>query len=199
MIGIIDYGMGNVGSIYSMLKKIGHKSKICQKSAELNDCNKMILPGVGAFDNAMKNLQSLGFLDVIKQKISFGDYFLGVCLGMQLLGTSSEEGKLKGLNLIPGKILRFPNNKSLKVPHMGWNTVEYKSNFLDDINSYNRYYFVHSYYFLPEDPLHSIGETNYIINFTSFVQKENIMGVQFHPEKSHKYGMQFLKKFAELD
>ena len=196
MIGIIDYGMGNVGSIFNMLKVLGIESKICSDTQMLMDCDKIILPGVGSFDNAINNLQSRGFIDVIIKKVEKGDLFLGICLGMQLLGSASDEGKLKGLNIIPGKILKFPTDQKFKVPHMGWNTVSYKNNSLSDNFEGNRYYFVHNYYFLPNDSSHVLGQTNYIIDFVSCIKKDNVFGVQFHPEKSHKYGMNLFKKFA---
>jgi len=196
MIGIIDYGMGNVGSIFNMLRVLGVESKICFNTQMLMNCDKIILPGVGSYDNAINNLQSRGFIDVIIKKVEKGDLFLGICLGMQLLGSQSDEGKSKGLNIIPGKVLKFPPDQKFKVPHMGWNLVSYNNNSLSENLEGNRYYFVHNYYFIPKDSSHILGQTNYIIDFVSCIKRDNVFGVQFHPEKSHKYGMNLLKKFA---
>ena len=198
MIGIIDYGMGNAGSIFNMLRKLGHQSKFCLNPSDLDHCNKIILPGVGAFDNAMKNLTKKGFIEIIMKKISKGDLFLGICLGMQLLGTRSEEGELDGLDIIPGQIIKFPENENLKIPHMGWNSVSYKTNSMINNLADNRYYFVHSYHFLHDNDNHILGMTNYIIDFVSCIKKDNVFGLQFHPEKSHKYGMALLNNFVNL-
>ena len=198
MIGIIDYGMGNVGSIYNMLRRLGHKSKICINPQDLEVCSKIILPGVGSFDNAIRNLDEKGFIKIIIYKINQGDLFLGICLGMQLLGTVSEEGELDGLNIIPGSIKKFPESKKFKIPHMGWNSVLFnKNSIFNDIEN-SRYYFVHSYYFSPINDMHVLGKTNYIVDFTSCIRKDNVFGFQFHPEKSHKYGMTLLDSFAKI-
>ena len=189
----------NYRSIYNMLKKIGGNAVICSKVEDLNKCKKIILPGVGSYDNAVEKLESSGFEKIIKDKVLSGSPFLGICLGMHLLGNKSEEGELRGLNLIPGKVVKFPQNNKLRVPHMGWNSV----NFIDKVISknligHNKFYFVHRYYFIPENPLHNGGYTTYGAKFSSFIKKENIYGVQFHPEKSHKYGMILLKNFKNL-
>ena len=198
MIGIIDYGMGNVGSIYNMLNRIGSNSIICDNANKLENCKKIILPGVGSFDNAISKLNSKGFVEIIEKKTKAGDYFLGVCLGMQLLGTTSEEGQGKGLNIIPGKIKKIPKSETLKGPHMGWNNVDFKNDEIGISLNTNRFYFVHRYYFSPEDNKHIAGTTYYGISFASCIKKDNIIGVQFHPEKSHKYGMALLNNFVNL-
>jgi len=198
MIAVINYGMGNVGSILNMLKKIGVEAMLINDPAELVDVQKIILPGVGAFDNAMKRLHELGLSESIKKSAEKGIPFLGICLGMQLLGTTSEEGVTKGLNLIPGKIVRFKSNNGIKIPHMGWKEVQTNKNLLFDNLEENKFYFVHSYYFVPDETEHSIGETTYGSAFTSAVNNKNVYGVQFHPEKSHKYGMQLLRNFSKL-
>ncbi|GJM33474.1 MAG: imidazole glycerol phosphate synthase subunit HisH [Saprospiraceae bacterium] len=198
MISIVDYGMGNLGSISNMLKKIGVASRFVSNIEEISAAEKIILPGVGSFDNAMEKLNTLGFSNVIKEKASSGTPVLGICLGMQLLGTRSEEGIQEGLDLIPGVIRKFPSLNGLRIPHMGWNKVD-----VSDLGMFkgleeNKFYFVHSYFYDPKDSAHIGGKTEYGINFTSSVHKSNIYGVQFHPEKSHKYGMQLLKNFAAL-
>jgi glutamine amidotransferase len=198
MIQIIDYGMGNLGSIANMLKKIGFKSRIVNISSDLSPNNPSILPGVGAFDNAMSKLNENGWTDSIKANVSSGAPLLGICLGMQLLGTSSEEGQMKGLDLIPGKVLRFPKSDILKVPHMGWNKVipndfEFYSGLLE-----NKFYFVHSYYFSPDQNDDIAGTTNYGLEFASSLRRGLVFGAQFHPEKSHKYGMALLKNYCEI-
>ncbi len=201
MITIIDYGMGNLGSIKNILKKIGYPSIITSDKKEISSAEKIILPGVGSFDKAMINLAELDLISAIKQKASEGIPFLGICLGMQLLSDGSEEGTLPGLGLIPGLVKKF-TAPSLKVPHMGWNVVTYKTGCplyagFDQFEE-TRFYFVHSYYYEVSDPNNSSAVALYGKNFCCSVQKENVQGVQFHPEKSHKYGMSLLKNFIEL-
>lgn len=199
MIAIVNYGMGNVGSIKNMLKKVGYKSHVVEQPEELDKATLIILPGVGSFDNAMLKLSNLGFTHkIIELTKNSPVKFLGICLGMQLLAGGSEEGKENGLGLIPGKVLRFPKEDlKLKIPHMGWNTVQpVNDNRLFKGFSEIRFYFVHSYYFKCNQPdSHSIGITNYGIDFTSMVQKDNVTGVQFHPEKSHLFGMDFFRNY----
>lgn len=197
MITIVDYGMGNLGSITNMLSKIGVESKQISNPAELVQAESIILPGVGAFDNAMEKLNKLGFSSVIIEAANKGIPILGICLGMQLLATNSEEGKLQGLNLIPGKVLKF-NVGSLKVPHMGWNVVKPKHHKLYQNIKENRFYFVHSYFYQPENMEHAAGITDYGQQFVSSVARDNVFGAQFHPEKSHKFGMQFLTNFSSM-
>jgi glutamine amidotransferase len=198
MITIIDYGMGNIGSIVNMLKKLGIKAQTSSLLEEVLSAEKLILPGVGAFDNAMEKLNGLGFSKVICNKAAEGIPILGICLGMQLLGTSSEEGMMPGLNLIPAKIRKFQSIDKLRVPHMGWNLVDPVDPELYRNLEQNKFYFVHSYYFDPDEDKDIAGTTNYGIRFTSSVRRGNIWGVQFHPEKSHKFGMQFLRNFNEI-
>ena len=147
----------------------------------------------------MRSLTTKGFTEIIIDKIEKGNLFLGICLGMQLLGTASEEGDLNGLDIIPGQIIKFPHSDKFKVPHMGWNSVSFnKKSIFNNIED-NRYYFVHSYYFLPNDNAHILGKTRYMIDFVSCVRKDNVLGFQFHPEKSHKYGMTLLDSFVKID
>lgn len=202
MIVIIDYGMGNLGSIQNMLKKIGYVSEITSRVERIEQASKLILPGVGAFDRAVTNLDQLGLIPIIRSKAIKGTPILGICLGMQLLAESSEEGILPGLGLIPGKVVRFVLPKQHKVPHMGWNVVRYD----EDSSLYKgfgqfeeaRFYFVHSFHFICQNERNVSGETTYGITFSSSVGRENVLGVQFHPEKSHKYGMLLLKNFVTI-
>ena len=203
MITIINYGMGNLGSVQNMLKRIGVKSVITSDINEIEKAEKILLPGVGAFDAAISKIDELNLRPVLtfmakEKKVPF----LGICLGMQLLTESSEEGVLKGLNFVPAKTIKFkfPENSDLKIPHMGWNLVTKNTesvltkNFTDEF----RFYFVHSYHVKCDNPINSILTTNYGYEFDSAIQNENVFGAQFHPEKSHKYGMQLLSNFANI-
>jgi len=202
MITIIDYGMGNLGSIHNMIKKIGFQSEITDNAERIRAASKIILPGVGAFDKAMSNLENLNLIELIRQKATAKTPLLGICLGMQLLANGSEEGVLPGLGLIPGKVKQFVLSSGYKVPHMGWNTVDYEqeSPLFEGFERFEeaRFYFVHSYHFVCDDERHILGRTDYGAAFTSAVQSAQVYGVQFHPEKSHKFGMQLLKNFIEL-
>jgi glutamine amidotransferase len=203
MITIIDYGMGNIGSIQNILKKIGADSKITSNVDEILNAEKIILPGVGSFAQAMENLHKLNLVDAIREKAKQNTPLLGICLGMQLLASESEEGFVDGLNIIPGKVVKFNLPSEFKVPHMGWNLISYQQNcplFIDfDKFDEVRYYFVHSYYYKLENSQNEIANCNYGHHFTCAVNFKNVFGVQFHPEKSHKYGMQLLKNFNELE
>ena len=201
MITIIDYGMGNLGSIKNMLKKIGAESQITSDREIIDKAKKIILPGVGAFDRAMKNLKELDLIDVLNQKVLTDKVpTLGICLGMQLLANGSEEGNSSGLGWIDGAVLKFDIDKTLKVPHMGWNRVNPKqeNDLFENMYQEPRFYFVHTYYFKCNNIDDILTTTNYGGEFTSSVNKENIYGVQFHPEKSHKFGMKLLENFAKL-
>ncbi len=203
MITIVDYGMGNLGSIFNMFKRIGVKAKITSVPEEIKKAQKILLPGVGAFDNAIKRINKLGLRNVLDYKALEDKVpVLGICLGMQLLTNSSEEGKLQGFGWIPAKTIRFnfTNEKNLKVPHMGWNTVKYSghSKLTAELQEEPRFYFINSYYVKVENEKNSILKTNYGVEFDSAIQKNNIFGVQFHPEKSHKFGMKLFENFAKL-
>jgi glutamine amidotransferase len=199
MIIIIDYGMGNVGSISNMLKKLGCQSVISSDLEMIKLATKIILPGVGSFDNGIKNIINYGLLDVLNQKVMIEKIpILGICLGMQLMLKNSEEGAQNGLDWIDGVLKRF-TEKSLRVPHMGWNQIYHskESRMFSEYESEKRYYFVHSYYVDLKDSNDILTTTNYGHEFTSSFEKGNIIGCQFHPEKSHNYGMSFLRNFLE--
>lgn len=203
MITIIDYKMGNIGSIVNMIQKIGYPSFVTSKKEEVKFATRIILPGVGHFDKAMKNLKELDLIEILNKKALIEKVpILGICLGMQLLSERSEEGVSSGLGWIRGEVRRFffdENHNKLKVPHMGWNTIlKHKdSKLLENIDSNSRFYFVHSFHFYCYDPSDLLCTSEYGYNFVSAVSHENIMGVQFHPEKSHRFGMILLKNFIE--
>lgn len=204
MIVVLDYGMGNTASIVNMIHRVGGDAIISNDPQQIIDAKALILPGVGAFDNAMQKLNDSGLvklirLRVLKDKIPF----LGICLGMQLLFDSSEEGTFPGLGFIPGEVKRFNfsdlNLLSLKVPHMGWNVVQSPNGscLFDGFEEVPRFYFVHSYHTVCAESEHIVATCDYGYQFTCAVQKDNIFAVQFHPEKSHKYGMQLFENFLE--
>lgn len=201
MITIIDYGMGNLGSIQNMFKRIGETAVITSDLEVISNSHKILLPGVGAFDNAMTRINESGLRAVLDKKALVEQVpILGICLGMQLLTRSSEEGTQPGLGWIAASTKRFPPLPGLKVPHMGWNLVTptRKSELTRDLAAEARFYFVHSYCVNVDDDRDSILKTNYGISFDAAVQHGNIYGAQFHPEKSHRFGMQLLKNFARL-
>ncbi|MBU4277677.1 MAG: imidazole glycerol phosphate synthase subunit HisH [Proteobacteria bacterium] len=206
MIVIIDYGLGNLRSILNMLEKLGVSAAISNNIEEIEQANRIILPGVGAFDTAMNNINKLGLLEILNQKVvKQKTPILGICLGMQLLAKSSQEGKMPGLGWVDAEVVRFsfPGEKDLKlkIPHMGWNEVEPtgESHFFPEAGAEYRYYFVHSYYMICKNHQDSIGITHHGLDFTSVVMRENILGFQFHPEKSHKFGIELLKRFTTWD
>lgn len=203
MITIVDYKTGNLGSIQNILKRIGEQSVVTSDKDQIANATKLILPGVGAFDTGMRNLIDLDLVDVLNNKVvKEKTPVLGICLGMQLLSKGSEEGELEGLGWIDARTIKFRFEDSIeyKTPHMGWNFIkQYKpSRLLEEMFSDPRFYFVHSYYFKTENPEDILTSTTYEIEFTSAVEKENILGVQFHPEKSHKFGMKLLKNFVDF-
>lgn len=202
MILVVDYGMGNVGSLLNMFKRIGVDACIGATPSAILGARKLLLPGVGAFDAAMQRINSLpGLRDALEHKVLTERVpVLGVCLGMQLLGRSSEEGQLPGLGWLCATTRRFPSQGELKVPHMGWNLARASgsSALTQNLPEEPRFYFVHSYFMVVDNPVHSIMRTTHGVTFDSAVQNDNIYGAQFHPEKSQKFGMQLLKNFAEL-
>ncbi len=203
MISVVDYGAGNIGSVLNMIKHVGGRAEVVGDASGVLGSRKILLPGVGSFDNAMTRLAKLGLIEPLKARAAEGASFLGICLGMQLLANRSEEGTLEGLGLIPGQVRRFRfegEAASLKIPHMGWNrvtpTVDHPLSAGLDADA--RFYFVHSYYFACESPDNAMLRSFYGVPFTSGVQRGNVMGVQFHPEKSHRYGMQLIKNFVGI-
>ena len=202
MITIVDYGMGNVGSIKNMLKYIGKDSTITRDPDKIYKSSKLILPGVGSFDIAMRNIEKHNLLEVLNLKALKDKVpILGICLGMQILTNDSEEGTLKGLGWINASTIKFKLDETkFKIPHMGWNTVKLanENSLSNKFNPDTRFYFVHSYFVKVNDEKNSILKTHYHINFDSAINSDNIYGVQFHPEKSHKNGMQLFKNFIKI-
>jgi len=203
MITIIDYGMGNLRSVEKALKKLGHSAIITKDKNVIKSSKGVILPGVGAFDAAIDELRSTNLEGTIMEEIAIGKPFLGICLGLQLLFNESEEGSLKGLGIIPGKVKKF-NFKGypakLWVPQMGWNSIKIKKQapYYENIENGSMMYFVHSYYAVPEDASVIATTTEYGIDFCSSIVKDNIFGVQFHIEKSGDTGLKVLSNFAKL-
>ena len=203
MIVILDYEMGNVGSIQNMLRKIGVREvKISRDAGDIRRADKLILPGVGAFDAGMERLREFGLPDLIREHaLERGKPLLGISLGMQLLGQSSQEGTLSGLGLLPFSCKRFdfPPETALKIPHMGWDRtyVRTQTPLTEGLEPRERYYYVHSYHAVCENPALVLMECEYGYRFPSAVYGGSVYGVQFHPEKSHLYGMKLLKNFAE--
>lgn len=197
-IAIIDYGMGNLKSVYKAFLSLGADVIVTSDIKELEEASHIVLPGVGAFKDAMNHLQDSGLNLAIYHAIKQGKPFLGICLGMQLLFEKSyEHGEFSGLGLLPGEIVKFKGN--IKVPHMGWNSLEIKKHepLFKDIQDQNYVYFVHSYYLQTEADIVS-AYTTYDKRFAVAVQQDNIFGLQFHPEKSSTYGLQILKNFMEV-
>jgi len=203
VVTIVDYGVGNVASIANMLKKAGFDSQLVSDPDQLSSADKLILPGVGSFDRAAAVLRQTGLRAAIVSRAESGIPILGVCLGMQLLMDGSDEGDASepGLGLIPGRVRRFPaevDGSRLLVPHMGWNTVRRKGNstVLPSVRDGDRYYFVHSYFADPADPSHRVAVSTHGVEFASMTARANVVGAQFHPEKSHRTGMALLTDFA---
>ena len=198
---IIDYGMGNIGSISNMLKYIGADSIITSDHNIIENAEKIILPGVGHFDRAMNNINELNLVEILRKKSLIDKVpFLGICLGMQLMCRNSEEGNKDGLGLINADVTGFNLDRAYKVPHMGWNLIEPKNDnkILENLDSNSKFYFVHSYFVKADDESNVLTYTNYGQQFASGItNNENIFGVQFHPEKSHKYGVTLFKNFIE--
>ncbi len=203
MITIVDYKTGNLGSIQNILRIIGEESVVTSDKNTIANAKKLILPGVGAFDTGMKNLEDLDLKEILDRKVVTEKIpVLGICLGMQLLSRRSDEGILPGLGWIDAETRRFEfiDTAEYKIPHMGWNFVKQRkeSRLFNGMFPDPRFYFVHSYYLKTNDRTDDLTSTEYEIEFTSSVEKENILGVQFHPEKSHKFGIKLLKNFVEF-
>lgn len=206
---VLDYGMGNLRSVQKGFEAVGHMAEVSSDPEVAGNADAIVLPGVGAFQDCMRNLEKLKLIGPIKHCVKSNKPFLGICLGLQLLFSESEEfGNCKGLNLISGKVPRFPkgfklsskSGQRLKIPHMGWNTISKKKKnyLLKDIKEGSFFYFVHSYYVVPEDKEIISTTTDHGIEFVSGICRENIFGFQFHPEKSQLCGLKILKNFGDI-
>ncbi len=202
MITIVNYGMGNLGSVLNMFKRIGVPAKITSEIKEIESAEKLLLPGVGAFSAAMDLLNKKGFREVLDFKAKHQKIpILGICLGMQLLTNSSEEGNVAGLGWIDATTTKFVlNSQEYKIPHMGWNYIkpQNKSEILEKLDHESKFYFVHSYFVSCKNRDNALATTSYGRDFDAVIGQENIYGAQFHPEKSHKFGMQLFNNFAQL-
>ena len=199
MIAIVNYGMGNLRSVQKAFETVGYEAIVTYEKEQIKSANAIVIPGVGAFYDAMNNLKNLGLDDVIAEEIKTGKPFLGICLGMQVLFSYGYEvEKSEGLNIISGDIVKIPEGN--KIPHMGWNSLDIKreSSILKGVESGDYFYFVHSYYARPQRPEVVVATTEYGIEVPAVVQKDNIIGIQFHPEKSSNTGLKILKNFGEL-
>ena len=202
MIGVLDCGIGNIGSILNMLKKVGVEGRAVESGMEIDACDKLILPGVGAFDTGMALLSMNGRREALDKAATAGKAILGICLGMQLLGRCSEEGKKEGLGYLPFSLVRFGQEQqpALKIPHMGWNEVRIlhpDATLAQNMEPEPRFYFVHSYYAVCDHPDDVLMTCDYGETFAAAVYRNNIWGVQFHPEKSHRFGMCIMRNFAK--
>ncbi len=198
MITVIDYGMGNIRSVVKAVEKYTDRVQVSSHPSSIQDSTALIMPGDGAFGMAMQNLERMGWIEPLLSFIREDGFFLGICLGYQLLFSQSEEfGEHGGLGVIPGKVVRFPGSE-LKVPHMGWNQVELRkdSPFLEDIPSNSYFYFIHTFYPEIEDNSWVMGETEYGVRFPCIVGRGNCIATQFHPEKSHKTGLKIIENFV---
>lgn len=202
-IGIVDARIGNIGAIRSILNKIGANGEVCSDPRMISDFDQVILPGVGAFDNGMRSLREQGWIDVLNDiALVKRKPILGICLGMQLLCNASEEGILPGLGWIDAEVNRFdfPQTSNLKIPHMGWNTITIcKENpLIESTGTEHRFYFTHSYHANCRNREDVLAVTHHGYEVTAAISRNNIFGVQFHPEKSHKFGISLMKKFVEF-
>jgi len=201
MITIVDYGMGNLRSVQKALERVGAEAQICSDPDRIGASDKLVLPGVGAFRDAIGELRRQGLVEPIRQHLAADKPFLGICLGLQLLmDVSHEDGTWEGLQVLRGEVVRFAEQPELKVPHMGWNQIvdAVASPLLAGIPPEAYFYFVHSYYVVPEDASVIATRTEYGVPFTSMVQRGRMFATQFHPEKSQQVGLQLLRNFAEL-
>ena len=202
MITIIDYGLGNIRAFVNVYERLNIKTKVAHKADSIKDATKIILPGVGAFDYAMSQLNRSGMRDEIEKQVLVNKIpIMGICVGMQMLAKSSDEGELPGLGWIDGEVRKFNISAiphRMMLPHMGWNTIKpiSKSPLMIGLSDHTRFYFLHSYYFIANNQDDIISTTNYGIDYTSAVSYGNIFGIQFHPEKSHANGIKLLQNFA---
>jgi glutamine amidotransferase len=200
-IAIIDYGMGNLRSVQKGLERVGYLAEVTRDPERIEAANGVVLPGVGAFGACMDNLRTYGLIDTVRRVITRGTPFLGICLGMQLLFEESEEfGPVPGLGIFPGRVVRFPETLGLKVPHMGWNQIRKQGEprHLRGINDGVFVYFVHSYYVAPADASLMATTTEYGVEFTSAIARDNVFATQYHPEKSQTVGLKILENFGGI-
>lgn len=201
MIAIIDYDIGNISAVANMLQRLGIVCKVATTAADVEQADRFILPGNGAFDSCMRNLNSSGLIPVLeKQVLKLGKPLLGICVGAQMLGLGSAEGVESGLGWMDMRVERFPGLQDLRIPHMGWNQVipvQTDHLLVQGLAVDARFYFVHSYYMTPKDPADILLQAHYGIDFAAGVAHGNLIGVQFHPEKSHRFGKQLLFTFAK--
>jgi len=201
VIAIVHYGVGNVGAIANIYKKLGIEVALATSAAELRAAEQIILPGVGAFDWAMGRLNGSGMRDALEREVrEEGKPVLGICVGMQMLARSSDEGRLAGLGWIDGEVKRFDVESAVQLTHMGWNDLQVRAGdgLFRDLESDARFYFLHSYYFRAASDEQVLAVTDYNGSFASSVRNGNVYGVQFHPEKSHQWGIKLLRNFAEV-
>jgi imidazole glycerol-phosphate synthase subunit HisH len=199
MIAVIDYGMGNLRSVEKAFQHLGFDARICEKPEQAAEASHLVLPGDAAFGDAIGNVRRQGWDECIYRGIEAGKPFLGICVGLQLMFSASEEmGQHQGLDLLPGRVVRFPSTE--RVPHIGWNQMELRreSPLLKGIPEAQFFYFVHSYYVVPDVETDTLAETQYGLNYTSVAARDGVFGVQFHPEKSQRYGLEMLRNFAQL-
>ena len=202
MIAVVDYGMGNLGSIHNMLSRLGAASIVTAKKDEIDAADKLVLPGVGAFDNAMENLRSLDLIAILHEKVIVKKTkILGICLGMQLMTQRSDEGTSAGLGWVDAETVRFPSEIDgtfLRIPHMGWNTITVTrpGSLLDNIDPELKFYFVHSYHVRCRNAEDVLATASHGVSFHAALWHENIVGTQFHPEKSHRYGLRLFQNFV---
>ena len=197
-IALINYGLGNLGSVANMVKRAGSTVTLVSTPDEVLASERVLLPGVGAFDEGMDRLHNQGLVEPLREFAASGRPLFGICLGMQLLLDGSEEGESQGLGLVPGHSVRFTESAGVRVPHMGWNTVEptHDDPLVEGLPDDSRFYFVHSYRVVPDRPEDELATTEYAGRFASMIRSGNVVGAQFHPEKSHAFGMTILKNFA---
>ena len=195
-VGVLSYGVGNIGSILNMLKRAGIQSLAITEPSQLDQVDRIIFPGVGSFDGVKSKLVSSGLIPGLEQKVIQEKLpILGICVGMQVMFDRSEEGAMSGLGWFSGKVVRFPPNQNIKIPHVGWDEIHWEQN-TELLDPFARFYFTHSYYAVPADESIGMAKCNYGIDFAVAVKQDNIIAVQFHPEKSHKNGMSFLHLFS---
>jgi len=198
---IVDYGMANLRSVQKAFEKVGYAADISGDPNRLGEADKLVLPGVGAFRDAIARLRETGLVEPIQAHVRAGKPFFGICLGLQLLFTTSyEDGVYSGMNLFPGEVVRFADLPDIKVPHMGWNQIQIKkpAPHLADLGENPSVYFVHSYYVVPKDPGIVAAQTDYPNPFTSAIWQDNVFATQFHPEKSQRVGLAMLNNFGRL-